>query len=61
MHRSTKFKTFPDLLIFHMKKFQLVNWVPTKLGAWDPRKQEIGNHFLLWGPAHDNRNPGQSA
>ncbi|ORX39093.1 hypothetical protein BD324DRAFT_618491 [Kockovaella imperatae] len=29
--KSTKFKTFPDLLILHMKKFQLVNWVPTKL------------------------------
>ena len=31
--RSTKFKTFPDLLVLHMKKFQLVNWMPTKLGA----------------------------
>ena len=30
--RSAKFATFPDLLILHMKKFQLVNWVPTKLG-----------------------------
>jgi hypothetical protein len=30
--RSTKFKTFPDLLVLHMKKFQLVNWMPTKLG-----------------------------
>jgi ubiquitin carboxyl-terminal hydrolase 5/13 len=30
--RSTKFKTFPDLLVLHMKKFQLVNWLPTKLG-----------------------------
>ncbi|WOO84938.1 Ubiquitin carboxyl-terminal hydrolase 14 [Vanrija pseudolonga] len=28
---STRFKTFPDLLVLHMKKFQLVNWVPTKL------------------------------
>jgi ubiquitin carboxyl-terminal hydrolase 5/13 len=26
------FKTFPDLLILHMRKFQLINWVPTKLG-----------------------------
>lgn len=31
IHRSTKFKTFPDLLVLHMKKFQLVNWLPTKL------------------------------
>ncbi|WVQ93263.1 hypothetical protein IAU59_000329 [Kwoniella sp. CBS 9459] len=29
--KSTKFKTFPELLVLHMKKFQLVNWVPTKL------------------------------
>ena len=32
--KSTKFKTFPDLLVLHMKKFQLVNWVPTKLGGY---------------------------
>jgi uncharacterized UBP type Zn finger protein len=31
--RSTRFKTFPDLLVLHMKKFQLINWMPTKLGA----------------------------
>ncbi|KAK8843356.1 hypothetical protein IAR55_007013 [Kwoniella newhampshirensis] len=30
-YKSTKFKTFPDLLVLHMKKFQLVNWMPTKL------------------------------
>ncbi|WWC91273.1 uncharacterized protein L201_006216 [Kwoniella dendrophila CBS 6074] len=29
--KSTRFKTFPELLVLHMKKFQLVNWVPTKL------------------------------
>lgn len=29
--KSTRFKTFPDLLVLHMKKFQLVNWLPTKL------------------------------
>ncbi|EKD02548.1 ubiquitin carboxyl-terminal hydrolase 14 [Trichosporon asahii var. asahii CBS 8904] len=28
---STKFKTYPELLVLHMKKFQLVNWLPTKL------------------------------
>lgn len=27
----TKFKTYPELLVLHMKKFQLVNWLPTKL------------------------------
>jgi len=32
MPRTTKFATFPDLLVLHMKKFQLVNWMPTKLG-----------------------------
>ncbi|WVO15325.1 hypothetical protein L204_102981 [Cryptococcus depauperatus] len=30
-YRSIKFKTFPDLLVLHMKKFQLINWLPTKL------------------------------
>ncbi|WWC73152.1 uncharacterized protein I206_107118 [Kwoniella pini CBS 10737] len=29
--KSTRFKSFPELLVFHMKKFQLINWVPTKL------------------------------
>lgn len=27
-------KTFPNTLVVHAKKFQLVNWVPTKLGAY---------------------------
>ena len=31
-HRQSKFATFPDVLVVHAKKFQLVNWVPTKLG-----------------------------
>ncbi|ODN74591.1 hypothetical protein L202_06950 [Cryptococcus amylolentus CBS 6039] len=30
-YKSSKFKTFPDLLVLHMRKFQLVNWLPTKL------------------------------
>ncbi|WVR09107.1 hypothetical protein IAU60_006169 [Kwoniella sp. DSM 27419] len=30
-YKTTKFKTFPDVLVLHMKKFQLVNWMPTKL------------------------------
>jgi len=29
--RQTKFATLPETLIVHAKKFQLVNWVPTKL------------------------------
>ncbi|CAK5277562.1 unnamed protein product [Mycena citricolor] len=29
--KQTKFATFPDILVVHAKKFQLVNWVPTKL------------------------------
>jgi ubiquitin carboxyl-terminal hydrolase 5/13 len=29
--RQTKFATFPDTLVIHAKKFQLVNWVPAKL------------------------------
>jgi hypothetical protein len=35
--RTTKFSTYPDLLVFHMKKFQLVNWMPTKLGQFTLR------------------------
>ena len=31
--RQARFATFPDTLVVHAKKFQLVNWVPTKLGA----------------------------
>jgi ubiquitin carboxyl-terminal hydrolase 5/13 len=30
--RQMQFATFPDVLVLHAKKFQLVNWVPTKLG-----------------------------
>ncbi|KAF8642475.1 hypothetical protein AX16_009476 [Volvariella volvacea WC 439] len=29
--KQTKFATFPDVLVVHAKKFQLVNWVPAKL------------------------------
>jgi hypothetical protein len=32
--RQARFATFPDTLIVHAKKFQLVNWVPTKLGRF---------------------------
>ena len=31
--RRTRFATFPQVLVVHAKKFQLVNWVPAKLGA----------------------------
>ena len=31
LSRQTKFFTFPETLIVHAKKFQLLNWVPTKL------------------------------
>lgn len=30
--RQMQLATFPDVLVLHAKKFQLVNWVPTKLG-----------------------------
>ncbi|KAG8831395.1 hypothetical protein FRC17_003221 [Serendipita sp. 399] len=29
--KQSRFSTFPDILLIHAKKFQLVNWVPTKL------------------------------
>ncbi|KAH9055282.1 ubiquitin carboxyl-terminal hydrolase 14 [Lactarius vividus] len=29
--RQARFATFPDTLVVHARKFQLVNWVPTKL------------------------------
>ncbi|KAG6895103.1 hypothetical protein C0993_010160 [Termitomyces sp. T159_Od127] len=31
--KYARFKSFPEVLVVHAKKFQLVNWVPTKLGA----------------------------
>lgn len=31
--RRTELATFPDVLVIHAKKFQLKNWVPTKLGT----------------------------
>jgi hypothetical protein len=34
IRRQARFATFPDTLVIHAKKFQLVNWVPTKLGGW---------------------------
>jgi len=30
-HKRSGFATFPEVLVIHAKKFQLVNWVPTKL------------------------------
>ena len=30
--KSARFASFPDVLVVHAKKFELVNWVPTKLG-----------------------------
>ena len=32
--RQTQLATFPDVLVIHAKKFQLKNWVPTKLGTY---------------------------
>ncbi|KIM24164.1 hypothetical protein M408DRAFT_331920 [Serendipita vermifera MAFF 305830] len=29
--KQTRFSTFPDILLIHAKKFQFVNWVPSKL------------------------------
>jgi hypothetical protein len=31
--KQNRFATFPDILLVHAKKFQLVNWVPQKLRA----------------------------
>jgi ubiquitin carboxyl-terminal hydrolase 5/13 len=31
--RQIKFASLPEVLVVHAKKFQLVNWVPAKLGA----------------------------
>lgn len=31
--RQAKFASFPEVLVIHAKKFQLVNWVPAKLGT----------------------------
>ena len=32
--RQTKFASLPEVLVIHAKKFQIVNWVPAKLGAY---------------------------
>lgn len=34
--RRVQLATFPDVLVIHAKKFQLKNWVPTKLGMYSP-------------------------
>jgi ubiquitin carboxyl-terminal hydrolase 5/13 len=31
--KNARFASFPSVLVVHAKKFQLVNWVPTKLGV----------------------------
>ncbi|KAG8978502.1 hypothetical protein FRC05_010747 [Tulasnella sp. 425] len=31
LEKQSRFSTFPDVLVIHAKKFQLVNWVPVKL------------------------------
>ncbi|KAG9016283.1 hypothetical protein FRB90_003507 [Tulasnella sp. 427] len=31
LEKQSRFSTFPDVLVIHTKKFQLVNWVPVKL------------------------------
>ena len=41
--RQLRFATFPDTLVVHAKKFQLVNWVPTKLGACLPYSDMASN------------------
>jgi ubiquitin carboxyl-terminal hydrolase 5/13 len=43
LHRQSKFATFPEVLVLHAKKFQLVNWVPTKLG----KQQCYVTHLML--------------
>lgn len=32
--RSTRFARYPEYLVVHMRKFELVNWVPKKLGKY---------------------------
>jgi ubiquitin carboxyl-terminal hydrolase 5/13 len=36
--KSTRLASFPAVLVLHAKKFQLVNWVPTKLGLSLPTR-----------------------
>ena len=33
VQRETKFASLPQVLVVHAKKFQLVNWVPAKMGT----------------------------
>jgi len=39
--KQTRFATFPDILVIHTKKFQLVNWVPFKLSECPERAHRL--------------------
>jgi ubiquitin carboxyl-terminal hydrolase 5/13 len=41
--RSSRFATFPDTLVVHARRFQLVNWVPQKIGQcrWIPACSQV--------------------
>ena len=50
--RRTLFATFPDVLVIHAKKFQLVNWVPTKLGRCPIQLCSVLHSNSIWGCRH---------
>ncbi|KAG6860262.1 hypothetical protein C0995_013533 [Termitomyces sp. Mi166 len=58
--KYARFKSFPDVLVVHAKKFQLVNWVPAKLDV--PLLLPPGD-ILELGEAHLGRGvkPGEKA
>ncbi|KAG5735611.1 Ubiquitin carboxyl-terminal hydrolase 14 [Termitomyces sp. T112] len=58
--KYARFKSFPQVFVVHAKKFQLVNWVPTKLDV--PLVLPPGD-VLEFGEAHLGRgiSPGETA
>ncbi|OLY79649.1 Ubiquitin carboxyl-terminal hydrolase 14 [Smittium mucronatum] len=54
--KSFKFNTFPDVLVIQMRRFKLVNWVPTKIDtpvSIDNTKEIVLDHFRDMGPLPD--------
>lgn len=45
--RQSRFSTFPQVLVIHAKKFQLVNWVPTKIGQLNTERQKKTKQLVL--------------
>lgn len=45
--RSVKFKTFPEMLVLHARRFAFVDWVPRKLSMYNGFEMVGGGGFRL--------------